>query len=103
MGWAKYYEDNVEIICERQDQRFTLEKDIFFQGIAILTEKPYAIVEEKQQDFNNRYLICEDCGCEFIFSSHMQKFYSARGWGAPKRCKSCREHNDIMHIMRVTY
>jgi CxxC-x17-CxxC domain-containing protein len=38
----------------------------------------------------DRTLVCEDCGQEFVFSREEQEFYAARGFQAPKRCKPCR-------------
>lgn len=38
----------------------------------------------------DRTLVCEDCGQEFVFSREEQEFYAARGFQAPKRCRPCR-------------
>jgi CxxC-x17-CxxC domain-containing protein len=41
-------------------------------------------------EFEDRSLVCEDCGEEFIFSAEEQEFYMSRGFQTPKRCKPCR-------------
>ena len=42
--------------------------------------------------FQDKTLICKDCGAEFIFTSGEQEFYSERGFqNEPQRCKICRD------------
>lgn len=36
-------------------------------------------------------IVCERCGEEFEMSPAEQKFYNAKGFHLPKRCKKCRE------------
>ncbi len=37
-------------------------------------------------------LICEECGCEFLFTVGEQEFYSEKGLtNKPKRCTECRK------------
>jgi hypothetical protein len=31
------------------------------------------------------------CGKEFVFNVRDQEYFQERGWGAPTRCKACRE------------
>jgi CxxC-x17-CxxC domain-containing protein len=38
----------------------------------------------------DKTLVCEDCGQEFLFSEKEQEFYAMRGFQEPKRCKPCR-------------
>lgn len=33
----------------------------------------------------------KECGKEFIFAIHEQKFFEKQGFTAPKRCRACRE------------
>jgi len=41
--------------------------------------------------FEDKTLTCKDCGCEFVFSSSEQEFYSEKGFvNEPGRCRSCR-------------
>ncbi len=41
--------------------------------------------------FEDKTLVCKDCGQEFVFTAGEQEFYSARGFqNEPGRCKDCR-------------
>ena len=40
-------------------------------------------------------IVCQDCGEEFKFSVKEQDFYKKKGFDYPKRCKSCRERNNL--------
>ena len=40
----------------------------------------------------DKVLICQDCGKEFIFTVGEQEFYKEHGFeNEPKRCKECRD------------
>ena len=42
--------------------------------------------------YEDKTLICKDCGEEFIFSAGEQEFYAEKGFvNEPQRCKSCRD------------
>ncbi len=47
-------------------------------------------VEGVTLEFEDRTLVCDDCGEEFTFSGEEQGFYDERGFQTPKRCKPCR-------------
>lgn len=41
--------------------------------------------------YEDKTLICKDCGKEFIFSAGEQEFYAEKGFqNEPIRCKECR-------------
>ena len=41
--------------------------------------------------YQDEKLICEDCGCEFVFTAGEQEFYAEKGFvNEPKMCKECR-------------
>ena len=41
--------------------------------------------------YEDKTLVCKDCGNEFIFSAGEQDFYAQKGFqNEPTRCKSCR-------------
>ncbi len=43
-------------------------------------------------DFEDKTLVCQDCGNEFTFTAGEQAFYKEKGLeNEPKRCKSCRD------------
>lgn len=41
--------------------------------------------------YEDKKLVCKDCGAEFIFSAGEQEFYAEKGFeNDPIRCKDCR-------------
>ena len=41
--------------------------------------------------FQDRTLVCKECGNEFVFTAGEQEFYESKGFtNEPQRCKSCR-------------
>ena len=42
--------------------------------------------------YQDKTLICKDCGSEFVFTAGEQEFYASRGFeNEPQRCKTCRD------------
>ncbi len=42
--------------------------------------------------YENKTLVCKDCGKEFEFTAGEQEFYAERGFqNEPQRCKECRQ------------
>ena len=42
--------------------------------------------------FQDKTLICKECGKEFIFTAGEQEFYAEKGFqNEPQRCKECRD------------
>lgn len=43
--------------------------------------------------FEDKNLVCKECGEEFVFSAGEQEFYAERGFqNEPQRCKTCRDN-----------
>ena len=41
--------------------------------------------------YNDKTLVCKECGKEFVFTAGEQEFYAAKGFtNEPQRCKECR-------------
>ena len=41
--------------------------------------------------FEDKTLVCKDCGAEFVFSAGEQEFYAEKGFmNEPTRCRNCR-------------
>ena len=41
--------------------------------------------------YNDKTIICKDCGAEFTFTANEQEFFAEKGFtNEPQRCKSCR-------------
>ncbi|MCL4441342.1 MAG: zinc-ribbon domain containing protein [Clostridia bacterium] len=42
--------------------------------------------------FQDKTLVCKDCGNEFVFTAGEQQFYAEKGFeNEPQRCKGCRD------------
>ncbi|MCQ2455420.1 MAG: zinc-ribbon domain containing protein [Clostridia bacterium] len=42
--------------------------------------------------FEDKTLVCKECGEEFIFTAREQEFYEEKGFeNEPQRCKPCRD------------
>ena len=42
-------------------------------------------------EFEDKTLVCQDCGNEFVFTAGEQAFYKEKGLdNEPKRCQECR-------------
>ncbi len=42
--------------------------------------------------YEDKTLVCKDCGNEFVFSAGEQAFYAEKGFqNEPTRCKACRQ------------
>lgn len=42
--------------------------------------------------YEDKTIVCADCGQEFTFTASEQAFYAEKGFtDAPKRCKACRQ------------
>jgi len=42
--------------------------------------------------FEDKNLICKECGNEFVFTAGEQEFYAEKGFeNEPTRCKECRD------------
>ena len=44
--------------------------------------------------FEDKTLVCKECGKEFVFTAGEQEFYAEKGFqNEPQRCKACRDKN----------
>jgi len=42
--------------------------------------------------YNDKTMVCKDCGQEFTFTANEQEFYAEKGFtNEPQRCKSCSD------------
>ena len=41
-------------------------------------------------EYQDREIVCIQCGQRFIFTAGEQAFYAEHGFAAPKRCHTCR-------------
>lgn len=41
--------------------------------------------------YNDKTIVCKDCGEEFVFTAGEQEFFAEKGFtNEPQRCKTCR-------------
>lgn len=42
--------------------------------------------------FEDKTLVCKECGQEFVFTAREREFYAEKGFeNEPQRCKNCRD------------
>ena len=49
--------------------------------------------------YEDKTLVCKECGAEFVFTAGEQEFYAERGFqNEPQRCKACRPQPErVLH------
>ena len=107
MGWAKYYEDNIEIMYERKAamQFYAQETEIKVVCTTVLPVTNIVLeiketpVAPQQIEHKDRYIVCKDCGRKFLFSAKSQKHFDKMDWDDPKRCKCCRNYRNTRYLM----
>lgn len=112
MGFAKYLEDNIEIMLERQfmnvnqDEKTAvkiLDSTNFFslKNVVIKMkseqQNPASICNDIK--YTDKYIVCKDCGRKVLFSADSQKYFESKGRDAPKRCKKCRNYRNALYLM----
>ena len=46
--------------------------------------------------YEDKTLICKECGKEFVFTAGEQEFYASKGFeNEPQRCKACRQSRNV--------
>ena len=53
--------------------------------------------------FEDKTLVCKDCGKEFVWTAGEQEFYASRGFeNQPQRCKPCRDARKNASVAATT-
>lgn len=48
--------------------------------------------------FQDKTLVCKDCGADFVFTAGEQEFYAEKGFqNEPTRCKECRSARKVQN------
>ena len=47
--------------------------------------------QEQKEQFQDKTIVCSDCGNEFTFTAGEQEFFQSKSFDPPKRCKECRD------------
>ena len=51
--------------------------------------------------YEDKTLVCKECGNEFVFTAGEQEFYAEKGFvNEPQRCKSCREPERTLQSLK---
>jgi hypothetical protein len=96
----------VERICRTCGQPFTItpSEQLFFAALANKTgtdwtlparceecraerRKAREVVNESEVDV---WLVCCDCGVDFLFGGRDRVYFAFRGFARPRRCRPCR-------------
>ena len=105
MGWAKYMEDDLEIIESRNANRyFEIYSMSYPSPVLKPTSKPEPleqILDDLIAPFKDKIILCRDCGEKIPFPAEKQKAFSEKGWGPPKRCKRCKSKREIGYLLRA--
>ncbi len=98
MGWAKYYEDNNEILIDRLLTSQPFHREL---SVASMRTESTSIPTRKNEPqetptpcWDDRILVCKECGTAFLFTTQAQKAFHAKNWVQPKRCKKCRKKRE---------
>jgi len=59
------------------------------------------MMERKDLDFEDKLLVCQDCGADFLFDSGEQFFYWSKKLQTPKRCPDCRRRRKLTIVPEV--
>jgi len=52
----------------------------------------FSFRREGKNMYEDKTLVCKECGKEFVFTAGEQEFYAERGFqNEPQRCKACRD------------
>lgn len=108
MGWAKYSEDIMEIVCERQsimeNERNEAKIKPTYQKInRDLHNDCKQHTKQTKLNYKDKTIVCLDCGKDFLFPAKSQKYFASRNWKDPIRCKSCREFKSLKYIMCASF
>lgn len=101
MSFAKYHEDDLEIIEERFSLRqqenghrpiYRMAQEVDSRTYLVTTK----VVEVKPEPSKKRKrkkkkIICCDCGETFLFTGGEQKYFEEHKLSEPKRCPACRQ------------
>ena len=94
MGWAKYCEDNIEIMLERQILRVErqTETKIIVDFHTAVRPAANSVVEEKPNaketlQYEDKYIYCKECGKKFLFSGKQQNRNISKNFTEFTRCR----------------
>ena len=76
----------IKVACPLYIHRLRVPTRLFSGGIHGATNR-----REVKTMYEDKNLVCKECGNEFVFTAGEQAFYAERGFqNEPQRCKACR-------------
>ena len=68
-------------------------KNVVIKDVGVIPSRAKKnIPSEVRKMFEDKTLVCKDCGEEFVFTAREQEFYESKGFvNEPQRCKPCRD------------
>ena len=85
----------IQLVCSVQNTSF--------ENMSLNTQEQSSNNTVTINKYEDRYIICRDCGKEFLFPAHSQKYYESNNWREPKRCKCCRDFRDVRYSMCASF
>jgi len=80
------------LLCLSRNGRGTLYGDISEELFAKYSLKRHIYQKRGFKMYEDKTLVCKECGNEFVFTAGEQEFYAERGFqNEPQRCKACRD------------
>ena len=68
------------------------ERNITDPALSVYSGPGQTSQREGKIMYEDKTLVCKECGQEFVFTAGEQEFYAERGFqNEPQRCKSCRD------------
>lgn len=104
MGWPKYMEDNLDIMCERLSVKQKNEGRNVCSTVILSKEfkiesKVNAPTNCLPKEYHDKYIVCKDCGTKILFTAKKQRYFDEMKWESPKRCKECRDFRNTRFLM----
>jgi len=111
MSWAKYLEDDIEIMTDRlymkrQDQMKASDTPVCVaesHNVMLVQLLVETAITLEQPQYKDKHILCKDCGKKFLFSAQAQRQFDAKGWTLPKRCKYCRGIKEARYLMCASF
>ncbi len=92
MSFAKYFEDDREIVEERVTLGKQKERPVWLSVTLIETVyAPSKPQPPKKVRYKTKKLVCSDCGTSFFFEGGEQRYFALHNLREPKRCRTCRK------------
>ncbi len=71
----------------------SLKQSVGIKGVGASPDVGKNLLQSEEKEmYEDKTLVCKDCGNEFVFTAGEQEFYAEKGFvNEPQRCKACRD------------